>query len=96
MKVWEFAALMRYDCLKDCVLVKRGGEYLRKCRVEDLPHYEPGLLTRRTSWIDEHIEAIHMEAFHTPGTLSPRYMITLDLTEEKYDPVLGHVKGEDK
>ena len=94
MKVWEFADAIRYDCLKDLVMIKRGGEYIRKCRVEDLPHRYSDDRSPISNWVDEEIEAIHMEAVHTPGTLRPQYMITLDLTEEKYDPVLGYVKGE--
>lgn len=94
MKVYEFADLMRYECLKDLVMVKRGGEYLLKCRVEDLPHFPNTRRHPHAAWVDEHIEAIHMEAVHTPGTLNPRYLITLDLTTEKYDPVLGHLKGD--
>lgn len=87
MRVYEFADAMRYDCLKDLVMIKRGGEYLRKCRVEDLPFRPNDNRHQRVRWVDEHIETVHMEAVHTPGTLPPTYRITLELSTEPY-PVI--------
>lgn len=96
MRLYEFADLLRYECLKDLVMVKKDGEYIRKCRVEDLPHMPSTRRHPRAQWADEHIEAIHMEAIHTEGTLSPRYAIIIELTSETYDPVVGYTKGKGK
>lgn len=94
MRVWEFAQNMRYTNLKDRVVVKKGGEELIKCRIEDLPHRENPNRHPKLVWVDEHIECVHMEAVHHPGTLAPDYVITIKVTTEKYLPTIGHVKGE--
>lgn len=82
MRVYEFADAMRYTNLKDRVTIKRGSEYLLKCRIEDLPHRASDNRHPKIRFIDEHIDAIHMEAVWHKETLSPDYVITIDLLEE--------------
>lgn len=82
MRVYEFADVMRYTNLKDLVMIKRGGEFIRKCRVEDLPWRPSTIRHAEVKFVDEHIDAIHMESVWHPEALAPDYCITIDLFEE--------------
>ena len=79
MRVWEFAESMRYMCLKNTVIIKRGDECIRKYRVEDLPWRDDPNRHPRLSWVDEHIDKVCMEAIRNPHALTPDYVITITL-----------------